>query len=230
MNMPLPQRIDSLQKKLAIRFQDLSLLEKALTHASMGPADNYERLEFLGDRVLGLVMAKILFETFPQEDEGDMAKRHAVLVQGKTLAQIAREIDLGDFMILSESERAAGGGNNDNILADGMEAIIGALFLEQGLDVCMDLIKRLWGDRILVMRRPPRDPKTALQEWAQGRGLPLPLYEELAREGPDHAPEFHIQVSVEGFDSADATGASRRKAEKDAAAKLLARLEKGMSL
>lgn len=222
--------VNKIQDKLDYSFQDPARLEKALTHASAGGSeagDNYERLEFLGDRVLGLVMAHILYEAFPDEPEGHLAKRHAALVQGQTLAEIARELDLGPVIHLSEAERLAGGAENDNILADIVEAIIGALYLDGGLAPCAKLIRALWGDRVNILQSPPRDPKTALQEWAQGRGLPLPLYEELSRTGPDHAPEFEIQVTVEGFAPARAKGASRRATEKQAAAELLERLEKG---
>ncbi|MCB1555942.1 MAG: ribonuclease III [Alphaproteobacteria bacterium] len=215
---------DELQTMLNYRFRDEKRLEKALTHSSAGADGNYERLEFLGDRVLGLVMAHVLYETFPDEAEGDLAKRHAALVQGKTLADIAREIDLGATMILSDAEARGGGTDNDSILADGVEAVIGALYLDGGLAPCAAAIKTLWGERVREMNEPPRDPKTALQEWAQGRGLPLPLYEEIGREGPDHAPEFTIQATVQGFDPAAAKGSSRRAAEKTAAATLLERL------
>ncbi len=220
--------MDDLLKKLGVSFHDHDLLHRALTHASADSGNNYERLEFLGDRVLGLVMAHFLYETFPDEPEGHLAKRHAALVQGKTLAQVAREIDLGAYIHLSDAERTTGGDRNENILADVMEAIIGALYLDSGLAPCAALIKHLWGERVHVLRKPPRDPKTALQEWAQGRGLPLPVYEEIKRTGPDHAPEFTIEVSVAGHESEQARGNSRRTAEKKAAELLLERLEKGV--
>ena len=206
-----------LQEKIGYTFKESDLLRAALTHASAGSERNYERLEFLGDRVLGLIMAQILFERFPQENEGDLAKRHAALVQGKMLAQIARDIDLGDPLILSESERAGGGSHNDNILADAMEALIGALYLDGGLDICAKLIRDLWAQNIDVMKEPPKDPKTALQEWAQSRALPLPDYSIVSRTGPDHAPEFEIGVTIEGYDQVTAKGFSRRIAEKEAA-------------
>lgn len=214
-----------LQDHLGYRFTDGKLLEKALTHSSAGGAYNYERLEFLGDRVVGLALAHTLFKTFPDENEGDMAKRHAALVQGKTLAKIAREIGLGQIMQLSEAERTAGGENNDNILADGLEALIGAMYLDGGLPACRDAIEKLWGDRVKVMKRPPQDPKTALQEWAQARSLALPGYELVGRSGPDHAPIFEIRVKVGDFPPWAAKGTSRRAAEKLAAAMLLAHLE-----
>lgn len=219
------KNLDQLQNILGHRFSDSGLLLAAMTHASTGAVENYERLEFLGDRVLGLVMAELLFKTFPNEAEGDLAKRHAALVQGKLLAEIARTISLGDYLILSGAERSSGGADNENMLADGLEALIGALYLDQGIEVCQRLICQWWGERLSILTAPPQDPKTALQEWAQGRGLPLPTYELADRSGPDHAPVFVIRVCVQGFEPAQAEGPSRRAAEKDAARFLLERLE-----
>ncbi|MCM2343821.1 MAG: ribonuclease III [Alphaproteobacteria bacterium] len=220
------QPLDRLQEQLIYRFKTPMLLVAAMTHASMGPGANYERLEFLGDRVLGLVMASWLYETFPEEAEGDLAKRHAALVQGELLAEIAREWQLGQALILSEAERAAGGADNDNMLADGFEALLGALYLDAGLSFCDNFIRRSWGVRIQQMAVPPQDPKTGLQEWAQGRGYPLPSYEIISRVGPDHAPNFLVRVTVQGFPPAEAEGLSRRAAEKEAARNLLAQLER----
>ena len=213
-----------LQDSLDYHFKKTELLERALTHSSTGAEKNYERLEFLGDRVVGLVIAHMLWKIFPDENEGDLAKRHAALVQGQMLARLARLVRLGDFMQLSEAERAAGGASNVNILADGLESVIGALYIDGGLAECERVIKRLWGNSIHIMKAPPQDPKTALQEWAQGRTLPLPSYEVVGKNGPDHAPVFEIKVSVEGYPPCTAEGKSRRKAEKDAAAMLLAHL------
>lgn len=224
--MPPPPEMTTLQDILRHRFRDDALLTAAMTHASTGTGNNYERLEFLGDRVLGLVMAELLYSLFPNEPEGHLAKRHAALVQGALLAVIAREINLGDSLILSEAERASGGADNENMLADGLEALIGALYLDAGLAPCQELIKRLWGDRVSILSNPPQDPKTALQEWAQGRGLPLPLYEVAERTGPDHAPAFTVRVTVQGFAPAAATGATRRAAEKESARILLEQLQK----
>lgn len=210
-----------LLEKIGVTLSDFTHLESALTHSSSGSAVNYERLEFLGDRVLGLVIAESLFIEFPGENEGDLAKRHAALVQGRVLADVARGLDLGSFISLSEAERAAGGADNENILADAMEAVIGALYLDLGLEACRHMIKGLWADKVHTMATPPQDPKTALQEWAQARGLPLPVYEIIDRQGPDHAPVFEIRVSVQGAGAAAARGSSRRAAEKDAAEKLL---------
>lgn len=216
--------LDILRRALSMPLENSEHVAAALTHSSAGTDRNYERLEFLGDRVVNLVMARILFETFPDEDEGDLAKRHAALVQGSMMASIARRIGLGAALTLSEAERAAGGEENENILADSLEAFLGAFFLDRGLETCRDAIVRLWGDSIHIMKEPPQDPKTTLQEWAQGRGLPLPVYDMTDRQGPDHAPLFTIRVTVQGFSPAAATGYSRRAAEKEAARLLLVEL------
>lgn len=216
--------LEKLEERLGYRFKDQERLRNSLTHSSTGTSLNYERLEFLGDRVVGLVMAHILFDEFPGENEGDLAKRHAALVQGKTLARLAREIDLGSAMQFSDAERASGGAENDNILADGMEGMIGALYLDAGLEKSQDILKNLYGDSVYVMLTPPQDPKTALQEWAQARSLPLPKYELVGKEGPDHAPTFAVRVSVEGFPPWTCQGPSRRVTEKQAAGMLLAHL------
>lgn len=216
---------NALQKRIGYQFADQGLLARALTHSSLGGDSNNERLEFLGDRVLGLVIAELLCEIYPNDSEGDLAKRHAALVQGKILTRLAREIDFGGAIQLSDAERSAGGGNNDNILADGLEAVIGGIYLDGGLDPCRNTIRHLWQDSVKNMTQPPQDPKTALQEWAQGRGLPLPEYELVGREGPDHAPKFRIRVIVSGYPPATAAGTSRRKAEKESAAILLAHLQ-----
>lgn len=211
----------ALQDTIGYQFQNEALLETALTHASAGGEKNdcnYERLEFLGDRVLGLVMAELLYKRYPTEAEGDLAKRHAALVQGKTLAQVAKNINLSAAMIISETERASGGAENENMLADIMEALLGAVYLEGDIDPCRKIISRLWDGLLDVMVEPPQDPKTALQEWAQGQGLPLPHYEITNRTGPDHAPTFTITVSVDGYDkTTSASAPSRRAAEKIAA-------------
>ncbi len=222
---PIPE-ISALQETLRHQFHDVNLLVAAMTHASTGSDHNYERLEFLGDRILGLVIAESLYKLFPNEPEGHLAKRHAALVQGALLAVIAREINLGDSLILSESERASGGAENENMLADALEAMIGALYLDAGLAPCQEVIARLWGDRISILSSPPQDPKPTLQDGAQGRGLPLPLYELAERSGPDHAPVFTIRVTVQGFTPVLATGASRRAAEKESARILLEQLQK----
>lgn len=202
---------------------DNPYVEQALRHSSLGER-NYERLEFLGDRVLGLIIAQALYEAFPNESEGDLAKRHTALVQGETLAEIARELELGQHIEFSEAEKMAGGAENDNILADVVEAILGAIYLHDGLDAVTDFVRESWGERIKTMKEPPQDPKTALQEWSQSRSLGLPEYELVGQDGPDHAPMFTIKVSVDGHGTAEATAQSKRQAQKDAAKALLAKL------
>jgi len=216
--------LQNLQTCLGYHFKNTLLLERALTHSSTGAEKNYERLEFLGDRVIGLVIAHILWETFPDEAEGDLAKRHAALVQGETLAQLARLVELGDAMQISGAERLSGGAENDNILADGLESVLGAMFIDGGLENCERVIKKLWADILHIMKSPPQDSKTALQEWAQARGLGLPDYKVVSKEGPDHAPVFEISVTIEGYPSKSMKGTSRRKAEKEAASLMLAYL------
>ena len=219
--------LQDLQTRLDYQFQDLELLIKALTHSSTGHNKNYERLEFLGDRVLGLVIAQMLFETFPKDSEGDLAKRHSALVQGSTLADIALEQQVGHALILSQAERESGGAENENILADVMESMLAALYLDGGLEPVQRAIKTWWGDRINTLQEPPQDPKTALQEWVQARGQDLPVYDIIDRQGPDHAPIFTIEVRVDGDVSVSAQGASRRSAEKEAAKIMLEQLQSG---
>lgn len=209
--------ISALQDILGKKFTDPALLRMALTHASTAEGLTYERLEFLGDRVLGMAVAEILYDRFPKEPEGDLARRLAALVQGTTLAEIARDIQLGDYINLSDAESRAGGGDNDHILADVLEAILGALYLDQGFKACQEVITTLWGDRIYDMLRPPQHPKTTVQEWAQSQGLPLPQYDIIDQSGPDHAPEFKVEISVNGYPSVTAIGKSRQEAEKAAA-------------
>lgn len=214
------------QDRLGYHFAKPELLELALTHASTAGGVNYERLEFLGDRVLGLIIAEHLYNIFASESEGGLAKRHAALVCTETLAQIALVLDLPDIVIASAAERAQGGATQENLLADCMEAIIGAVYLDGGLSRCTEMVVALWGDRVYTLQQPPMDSKTALQEWAQERRLPVPVYAIVSREGPDHAPFFHVSVTLRGFDPVTATGNSRRAAEKEAARLLLEKLNK----
>ncbi len=214
--------IEELQQKLEYKFKDSTLLQMALTHSSTGEVDNYERLEFLGDRVLGLVIASLLFRRFPDEKEGDMAKRLASLVQGQTIADISHGISLGEFILFSEAEAASGGAQNDHILADVFEAVIGAIYLDGGFEECKKLIEKHWQDVLHTMRRPPQHPKTAIQEWAQSMGLPLPVYDIVGQSGPDHAPEFEVRLTIKGHSPIYAKGRSRAEAEKQAASDFMA--------
>ena len=213
---------DDLAKSLGHVFADMTILAEATTHGSAGKgAGNYERLEFLGDRVLSLVIADMLLKRFPKEPEGDLAVRHAALVRRETLAAVARETDLGAHIILGKGEAESGGRDNPGILADVCEAAIAALYLDGGLDVAAQWIQRHWADRRTRPVEPPKDDKTALQEWAQGRGLPAPVYTVLSRTGPDHAPVFEIGTTVDGFPPARGEGPSKRIAEQNAAGALL---------
>lgn len=211
------KNLSELEKAIAYSFLDKILLQRALTHSSSGSAENYERLEFLGDRVLGLVIAALLYEKFPEEKEGDLAKRLASLVQGQTLAKLAIKISLGDYIQLSASEREAGGAKNEHILADVFEALIGAMYLDGGFEPCSALIKTQWADVLYTMKKPPQHPKTALQEWLQGKGLPLPVYEIIGQSGPDHAPVFEVELRIKAMDAVKASGKSRAEAETQAA-------------
>src|SRR5689334_22337173 len=195
-------------------------------HRASGAARprDYERLEFLGDRVLGLVVADLLWRRFDAEAEGPLTRRHAQLVRRETLAAVAIEIGLDRVVQLSPAEAAAGAARNPAILADVLEAVIAAIYLDAGFDAAFAFVERWWGPRLADMERPPRDPKTLLQEWAQGRGLPLPEYRLLGTNGPDHALQFTIAVHVAGEDEASATAPSKRAAETAAAAALLERL------
>jgi ribonuclease-3 len=218
----------SAEKSLSYRFKDRDLLEQALTHRSVetaGGAD-YERLEFLGDRVLALVVTEMLMDAFPAEREGALAKRLAALVRQEALADVARDIDLGRHVRLSRGEAEGGGRENEAILADVCEAVIAAIYNDGGLEAARGFIERHWRDRLRSVQAPPQDAKTTLQEWAQGRGLALPSYDIVAREGPDHAPAFTVQVALADGQSAEGRGPSKRVAEQEAARKLLETLSK----
>ncbi|MCD8494144.1 MAG: ribonuclease III [Alphaproteobacteria bacterium] len=217
--------MNDLPTLIGYRFKNSELLQQALTHSSTGAAKNYERLEFLGDRVLGLVVSDILFDKFPDEPEGDLAKRLASLVQGAFLAKRAQALNLGKFLNLSEAERSAGGSENDHILADVLEALIGAIYLDsRDIAPCRAFIEKLWGDAFYTMHKPPQHPKTALQEWLQAQGLPLPNYKITGQSGPDHAPVFEVELKIRGHQPATAQGRSRQEAEKEAARLFMERL------
>jgi ribonuclease III len=213
----------ALEAILGHRFRDRELLGRALTHPSLAqPRGMFERLEFLGDRVLGLVTADMLLTRFPGEAEGDLARRHAVLVSRDSLAAIAMALDLGAHLRLARGEEGSGGRKNPGVLADALEAVIGALYRDGGLDAARRFIAAQLTPVIERALTPPRDPKTALQEWAQGRGLKLPTYRTLEATGPAHQPHFRIEVAVEGFPPQSGEGASKRAAEREAAERLLA--------
>lgn len=207
---------------LSYNFKDKTLLTRALTHSSAAKtaeASN-ERLEFLGDRVLNMLVAELLDQSFPKEREGDIAKRLTTLVCAPTLAEIAAEIGLPDAVILSAAEKNSGGAHKTNVIADALEALVAALYLDGGLDEARDFVRAHWQDRLHKTSRPPQDAKSALQEWAQGQALPLPHYELIERAGPDHDPVFTMKVTLEGKE-AQGQGASKREAEKAAAEAML---------
>ncbi|ALJ12795.1 ribonuclease III [Sphingopyxis macrogoltabida] len=203
---------------------NLALYDQALTHGSTGRAD-YQRLEFLGDRVLGLVIASELYTRFPAATEGELSSRLHALASGETCAAIARRLDLTALVRFGAQARSDGGRYSDNIAADAIEALIGALYLDQGADAARAFILAHWGAMIEGQQAAPKHPKAALQEWALARKRRPPEYEIVAREGPDHAPRFRVAVSVGKLARAEAEGASKQAAEKAAAAALLAELE-----
>lgn len=219
---------EALQDRLGHRFARPDLLARALTHPSAAPRGraeaSYERLEFLGDRVLGLVVADLLLARFPRESEGELALRQAELVRRGTLAEVGRELGLDAHLILDKGGEAAGERANPALLADACEAVIGALYLDAGLDAARRLVEAHWSARIEAALQPPQDAKTGLQEWAQARGLPLPEYREVTRAGPPHEPVFTVEVTVEGRSPARGEGSSKRRAEQAAAERLLAEL------
>jgi len=229
---------NELARRLGYDFKRSDLLERALTHSStlavsngsangagQSPTQSYERLEFLGDRVLGLIAADMLLEAFPHENEGLLARRHVALVREEALARVAREIDLGSHLILARSEEDSGGRNNPAILADACEAVIGALYTDGGLEAAGRFVRTAWRGMLTETPTPPKDGKTALQEWAQARALPLPSYREVSREGPDHGPIFTVEVNVKGFDPVSGQGASKRAAEQRAAEEMLKKVK-----
>ena len=218
----------ALESRIGYRFADATLLTCALTHISAlkgarNRAGSYQRLEFLGDHVLGLVISDMLFRGFPKADEGELSRRLADLVRKETCAEIAVSIELGAAIKLGSSEVNAGARKRPAILADVCEALIGAVYLDGGYPAAADMVERLWQARMQAKAQPLRDAKTILQEWAQARGLPTPAYREVARSGPDHSPEFRVAVQLPQFAPAEGSGRSKRAAEQAAAAAMLAR-------
>lgn len=202
---------------------DLSLYQRALTHGSAG-ADNYQRLEFLGDRVLGLTISEALFAAYPQEPEGALSKRLNTLVTGDVCADIARAIGVGPHLRLGKQARDDGAGDSDNVLGDVTEALIGALYLDHGMHPARRFILDAWADRLAGRHEAPRHPKSALQEWAAAHNRRAPSYHVVDRSGPEHAPRFTVSVAIGTLGEATATGTSKQDAETAAAAALLAKL------
>ena len=220
--------VKKLQERIGYQFRDTTLLHLALTHASSNfgkpGAPDYDRLEFLGDRVLGLAIAEHLFQAFPHEQEGDLARRYNKLVRKETCAEVGEELGLGTYVILGDSEAMAGGRRKSTILADVCEAILGAVYVDGGWGPAQALVARHWHPRAKELDTAPIDAKTALQEWVQRSGTSaLPRYVLIENRGSDHEPSFIYEVRVEGLAPAQGMGRSRRAAEQAAATALLVR-------
>ncbi len=225
--MKLAGELKSFQDRLGYEFARPELLVEAVTHSSVSTAnrDDNQRLEFLGDRVLGLVMAEALLVSDDKASEGQLAPRFNALVRKETCADVAREINLGAVLRLGRSEMLSGGRRKQALLGDAIEAVIAAVYLDAGFEPAREMILRLWGKRVHEVEEDARDAKTALQEWAQARKQQPPEYVETARSGPDHAPVFMITVRLDTGESEAASAGSKRQAEQAAAAALLAKLE-----
>ncbi len=227
--MPKPKRplLPDLEQRLNYRFRDPSLMKQALTHSSakskrLNPADN-QRLEFLGDRVLGLAISELLIERFPDAQEGELSRRLNFLVRSERCADVAAGLDLGVDIIMDTGEAGAGGRRKESILAGACEAMLGAIFLDGGFEAAKTVTRALWEPQLQSAPPSVPDAKTALQEWAQGRKLNIPKYTAVKAEGPSHAPHFTIEVRVDGLDPASGEGPSKRAAEQAAAAAMLTR-------
>ena len=222
--------LDALEERLQYHFKNRSGLVRALTHRSAVPGDqvaheSYQRHEFLGDRVLALVVADMLFAAYPREEEGDLARRLNQLVRRETCAEVALALDLGSMLRLGTGERQSGGRRKEAILGDVAEAVIAAIFLDGGFEAARVFVEANWRPRMNQLTGPLRDPKTLLQEWAQGRGHALPAYELLERSGPDHAPQFRVGVRIDDRMVGEGQGKSKREAEQAAATHALSAVE-----
>jgi ribonuclease-3 len=220
-----PDRSD-LETRLGHTFGDPLLLQRALTHVSAAAGEagqSNQRLEFLGDRVLGLAVAEMLYRTFPGAPEGELSHRLSNLVRRETCSEIAEKWDLGTFLLLGSGEGKAGGRRNRATLADATEAVLGAVFLDAGYEAAKAVVERALLEQVRSTVRPPRDAKTALQEWAQGQGKPTPTYAVVERTGPDHAPRFAVSATIKGIPEAVGEGGSKREAEQTAALAILTR-------
>jgi ribonuclease-3 len=225
--LKLSAELNAFAGRLGHRFTKPEFLIRAVTHSSIVSAhrDDNQRLEFLGDRVLGLVMAEALLKADPNAPEGLLAPRYNALVRRETCADVARQIDLGAVLKLGRSEMKSGGRRKEALLADAMEAVIAAVYQDGGFDAARAVILTLWGDRIHNVAEDARDAKTSLQEWAQARGEVPPQYVEVARAGPDHQPVFTIEVRLSSGPTEQATAGSKRHAEQAAAAALLKKVD-----
>ena len=225
--MKLSAELNAFSQRLGHSFAKPDVLIRAVTHSSIVSPhrDDNQRLEFLGDRVLGLVMAEALLKADPSAPEGLLAPRYNALVRREACADVARQIDLGAVLKLGRSEMKSGGRRKEALLADAMEAVIAAVYQDGGFDAARAAILRLWGDRIHNVAADARDAKTALQEWAQARGEVPPHYVEVARTGPDHQPVFTIEARLASGPSEQATAGSKRQAEQAAATALLKKVD-----
>ena len=218
---------DGLEARIGYVFKDRSLIDRALTHASYGDGRkgirNFERLEFLGDRVLGLMTAEALFRLFDHANEGALAPRLNSLVRKETCADVAREVDLGAALKMGRSEDRGGGRNKTSILGDACEALIAAIYLDGGRPAVQAFYERFWGPRIEALKAKPKDAKSTLQEWAAKTGRGAPRYQLTERSGPDHRPVFTVEVTVTPLDPAVGEGGSKQAAERAAATALLER-------
>ncbi|MBX3554491.1 MAG: ribonuclease III [Pseudolabrys sp.] len=217
-----------IEQRIGYPFSDSSLLATAFTHVSAlksarSRADSYQRLEFLGDHVLGLIVSDMLYRAFPKADEGELSKRLADLVRREACADVARSLGLDEAVKLGAVGAGAGARLRKSVLGDICEAVIGAIFLDGGYAAAAQFVERNWTERMRKPVRPLRDPKTILQEWAQGKGLPTPVYREIERTGPHHDPQFRVAVELPGLTPAEGVGGSKRAAEKVAATALLKR-------
>jgi ribonuclease III len=215
---------EAIADRLGYAFRDKGLLRNALTHASgKGKTQNYERLEFLGDRVLALVAAEKLFHDNPDAREGDLSARHSALVRRETCAEAGRAIGIAEFIVVGDSERAKGMNLNVTVIGDVVEALIAAIYLDGGLDAARAFVLRHWTGFFAAAGVSEKDAKTFLQEWALARALPLPVYRIVSREGLQHEPVFVVALEVKDKDTAEGVGKSRRAAEQAAAAAFLRR-------
>ena len=227
----MPTRRDTavthLFERLGYAFSDRSLIELALTHASARPSlkpnEDNERLEFLGDRVLGLAIAELLTASVPDASEGELARRFNQLVRAETCAEVAQDWELGKLILMSGGEADSGGRGKKTILANACEAVLGAIFIDGGYAAARDIVHRFWAAELSGYGLATPDAKSVLQEWAQGRRLSLPRYIEIAREGPDHAPHFTAEVQIDGVAPERGHGANKRAAEQAAALAMLLR-------
>ena len=219
--------------KIGYSFKDKALLENALTHPSMISeqvakklkVQSYERLEFLGDAVLGLVISEMLMENYSHESEGDLSSRKTFLVCGKALSEIAEELEIAEFIVMSRGEEAHGGRSNMRNLENIVEALVGAIYLDGGLEAAKVFINKNWNDRVRAQKKPPKELKTHLQELSQKHYSCIPKYNLIAKSGADHSPKFKVSVEVDGLKPFNGEGASKKEAEKDAAKKMVEYIE-----